>query len=383
MDMIRTAQFKYDSKELRAVKEVFASGWLVHHDKGKEFEEKIAKLHHKNYGVAVCSATEGLYLAVRALSFKIGTVLAPAMTFVSTVNCATRNGHNVRLYDIKSERDLNADFEDIKRKYTDDVVGVVVVHYGGHICEDINKIAAFCKEKGIFLIEDCAHAIGSTSFGYYAGHWGDASVFSFHATKTLAIGEGGMVITDSDVVSKKIRCMREIGRIADEIRKYDVIIPSGKCAMTEYQCAIGLVQLEKLAGFRKHLSKLGRTYMYGCLNIAGLTVPFARDYLNSDTTVYNFTVILPVDVNREEIQTFLKMKNIETTVEYQPIYRLALYTEHQKYTFPKIQVIEKRLLTLPVNVCMTLTDVKYVCEMLNYAITKNRGHNGNNRLPKL
>jgi dTDP-4-amino-4,6-dideoxygalactose transaminase len=363
---IKVAEYAYDFRELAAVKEVFDSGWLVYGEKGRQFEKEFARRHHVKHALSVCNATEGLNIAMKYLTERKGEVLCPALTYIATVNCVDRQNCKPVLYDSVGEHDLNLDLDSIKEQLSDQTVGVVVVHYGGHISPDIIAVSELCQERDIFLLEDCAHASVARLGDCYAGTFGDAGVFSFHGTKTLAIGEGGMIVTNRDELAEKINVDRIVSR-RKEGSTYDVVGISGKSYMTEYQSAIGLVQLDKLSEYKRRLRTLTEAYIR--LLVHRVVVPFEDEYSESDFTPYNFTIILPEDVDRNDIVTALSVAHIETTIEYIPVYDFSVY-RGCKGQWQNVEQLKSRLLTLPLNVCMTVEDVEQVCHVVNSEVLK-------------
>jgi perosamine synthetase len=180
--------------------------------------------------------------ALAALSFagvQGEVVLCPSNTFMATPLSAVAAGARVEFVDANRE-DLCMSFADFVRKAeTHRPKAAFVVHIGGHIAFEIEEIARYCRDNGIFLIEDCAHAHGATWNGRRAGTWGDAGVWSFAATKTISTGEGGMLVSRNPDIVEHARAFRNYGKPSYEVGGLNY-------RMSEFTAAIGLVQTERL-----------------------------------------------------------------------------------------------------------------------------------------
>ncbi len=180
--------------------------------------------------------------ALAALEFagvRGGTVLCPSNTFMATPLAAMHAGAAVQFVDCNRE-DLCMSFDDLERKVAEHrPKAVFLVHIGGHVAFDVERIAALCRAEGIFLIEDCAHAHGAGWNGQRPGTWGDAGVYSFYATKTISTGEGGMLVSRHDDLLHFARAFRNYG-------KPEHTVDGLNFRLSEFTAAIGLVQTERL-----------------------------------------------------------------------------------------------------------------------------------------
>ncbi len=204
----------------------------------KLFEEKWSA--HCGLPTVAFSSWGGAALAALEY-FGLGgkTVLCPSNTFMATPFSVVKAGGRVEFVDC-SRTDLCLSFEDLKRKVDEfKPAAVWVVHIGGHIAFEIEKIAALCREKGIVLLEDCAHAHGASWNGRRAGAWGDAGVYSFYATKTITTGEGGTLVTRDQGLIEFAQKYRNYG-------KFDYAIPGLNYRMSEFTAALGAIQVDRL-----------------------------------------------------------------------------------------------------------------------------------------
>lgn len=204
----------------------------------KMFEEKWSE--YNNLQSVTFSSWGGAALA--ALEFynvRGKTILCPSNTFMATPLSVLKAGGNVEFVDC-NRNDLCLSLEDLRDKIEIyKPVAVLVVHIGGHIAFQIEEIAGLCRDRGIILLEDCAHAHGASWNGKKAGTWGDAGVYSFYATKTISTGEGGMLVTKNKDLIEFARQYRNYG-------KFDYKVEGFNYRMNEFTAAIGCVQVDRL-----------------------------------------------------------------------------------------------------------------------------------------
>ena len=195
--------------------------------------------------------------ALEFFNVKGKTVLCPSNTFMATPLSVIKAGSNVEFVDC-NKNDLCMSYDDLKEKIKIyNPVAIWVVHIGGHIAFEIEKISKLCKEKGIILLEDCAHAHGASWKGKRAGSWGDAGVYSFYATKTVSTGEGGMLVTGNKDLVEFAKQYRNYG-------KFDYNVEGFNYRMSEFTAALGCIQTDRLDDIvawknqyaRKHLDNI-------------------------------------------------------------------------------------------------------------------------------
>jgi len=197
-------------EELENIKEVFDRTWLGRGPKVEEFEKTWSKYLDCKNSVALNSGTAALHLALWAYKFPKGKkVLVPAMTFVSTANAALYNNLIPVFVDVKEET-LQMDLDDLERKYDEDCVAVIPVHFGGHPVP-MDKLMPWAGERNLKVISDCAHCAGGQYKGKKLGTWADIGCFSFEEKKCLATGDGGMVSSNNQELIEKIRGNCQVG----------------------------------------------------------------------------------------------------------------------------------------------------------------------------
>src|SRR6476469_10574113 len=269
--------------EIAAVTEVLRSGWLTMGEKTQAFEAAMAARLGVRHAFAVANGTVALHLPYAALGLGPGDeVILPALTFVATANAATYTGATPVFADICGLHDLNIDPADVARRITPRTRAICVVHYAGYPV-DMNPILALAREHGLGVVEDAAHAPGATYQGQSLGTLGDVGCFSFFSNKNLAVGEGGMVVTNRDDLAERIRLMRSHGmttltwdRHRGHASSYDVVSPGFNYRLDEIRAALGLAQLDRLDGNNARRKTLVDHYRELLAGVPGVEAPFTQ-----------------------------------------------------------------------------------------------------------
>ena len=201
--------------------------------------EAAWELWNQTPAVALSSWTGGALAALHFAGVAGETVLCPSNTFMATPLAALRAGARLEFVDC-NRLDLCMSFADFETKASRcKPRAAFLVHVGGHIAFEVERIAAYCAENDIFLIEDCAHAHGASWNGRKPGSWGDVGVYSLYATKTISTGEGGVLVSRRPEVIEHARAFRNYGKPAFEVHGLNF-------RMSEFTAALGLVQIERL-----------------------------------------------------------------------------------------------------------------------------------------
>jgi dTDP-4-amino-4,6-dideoxygalactose transaminase len=217
------------------------------------FEDKWS-VHNELPSVAFSSWAGAAMAALDYFNIRGKTVLCPSNTFMATPLSVIKAGGNVEFADC-NRNDLCLSFEDFKKrveKYKP--AAAWVVHIGGHIAFEIEKIACFCKQKGIILLEDCAHAHGAEWNNKKPGQWGEAGIYSFYATKTISTGEGGMLVSNNKGLIEYARQYRNYG-------KFDYKVEGLNYRMNEFTAAIGCVQTARLKEIAEWKNMYAKKYL--------------------------------------------------------------------------------------------------------------------------
>jgi dTDP-4-amino-4,6-dideoxygalactose transaminase len=374
---IQLFKLNFDDREVKAVSEVVVGGWLSMGEEINKFETAFgAFLGHGTHCKAVSSGTAALHMALLALDVGPGDeVIIPSLTFVADVNVVTLVGATPSLADATSLDDWNMSIDSIECQITEKTKAVILVHYAGYPCRDVMAISQLCRDKGIGLIEDVAHAPGATVDGKVCGTFGDVGCFSFFSNKNLSIGEGGMVSTLDVELNKKLGYLRSHGMTTLTLDRhkgraitYDVAQPGLNYRMDEMRAAIGAVQLDKLPAGNARRGELTERYRSN-LRGSAVFIPFG-DQSSTATSVYHILpALLPENADRIAVIGALKEKRIQSSIHYPPFWDFTAYQgQFSPNDSPVTADICRRQLTLPLFPTMTEDEVDQVCNALLEAL---------------
>jgi len=323
----------YGQEEIETTSECIKNGWTGSGLKVIEFENLIKEKNGFNNAVALSSCTAALFLSLKALGIGEGDeVITTAMTFCSTVNVIIHAGAKPVLCDI-DKLTRNIDPNQIEKKITKRTKAIIPVHYTGLPC-DMDKIMEIANNKNIFVIEDCAHAFETFYKGRRCGSFGVVGCYSFYATKNIAIGEGGMAVTNNSELAKKIRLMSLHGLskdawkrfTANDKRSYDVVDIGYKFNMTDIQASIGICQVNKLDKMSKIRDKIWDLYLNSIdKNIIEMPAPPMKDCIHAK---HLFNIGLPPSIDREKfLQKASSKYQTLYAIHYKSIPSFSVYKE--------------------------------------------------------
>lgn len=352
-----------------------------HYSAGKwvaDFEQRFSfKFVGANHAIACNNGTAALHLALLALGIGEGDeVIVPATTFVATANAVRYVGATPIICDVDSDT-WNLDIDQMKRCITPKTKAVIWVHLYGNP-SGTYEMASYCRARGIYLIEDCAEAIGawatdivdfdlggnSTLMPKAVGMIGDIAAFSFYGNKTITCGEGGMVVTDDKALAEKARFYRGQGQ--DPSLRFWHTDVGYNYRMTDLQAALGCAQLEivdDLLEKRRVLDTLYGRLLHG-------KVEFQEIYADCTSGYWAFGCLLPDGVNIPQVQAMLELDGIETRRFFFPINAMPMYKDCTPLGTPIANELFNRGIWLPLHAELSLGDVKFICESLLDAIEK-------------
>jgi dTDP-4-amino-4,6-dideoxygalactose transaminase len=374
---IQLFNLNFDHLEVEAVSKVVAGGWLSMGEEINDFEGKFGDfLGEGVYCKAVANGTAALHMALLALEVGRGDeVIIPSLTFVADVNVVNLVGARPILADATSLSDWNMSLESIEKKITERTKAIIVVHYAGYPCRDIVAISQLCRDRGIGLIEDVAHAPGATIAGKACGTFGDIGCFSFFTNKNLSIGEGGMVSTLDPELNKKLGYLRSHGMTTLTLDRhkgraitYDVAQPGLNYRMDEMRAAIGSVQLDKLPAGNARRGELTERYRSN-LRGSAVSIPFGDQPSNATSVYHILPALLPENADRIAVIGALKEKRIQSSIHYPPFWDFTAYKgQFSPNDSPVTAEICRRQLTLPLFPTMTEDEGDKVCNALLEAL---------------
>lgn len=348
----------FDDVELEYVKECLNSGWVTQGPMTKRFEQLFMEKHGGDYGIAVCNCTAGLHMAMVALGIGEGDeVIVPAYTWVTSANCVEYTGARVVLADVDSSK-FNIDPEAIRKAISPRTKGIVVVHEFGCAAE-MDKILEIVKEYNLFLIEDCACAIGTKYNGQPVGTFGDIGVFSFHPRKVITTGEGGMCITKDPKIAKLLDQLRNHGMSVDERdQTYGAPFYMGhfnilgyNFRLSDIQAAIGVAQMEKLETLVEERRKCAYNYIKLLKDCHKIILPETDEKYGP--TFQSFVILLKPGMEKVRNSAMLKLQKqgIQTKQGTHAVHRLKYYKEKygfEENAYPVSAYCEDCSITLPI-----------------------------------
>ncbi len=350
----------------KQIRLMLKSGRLTDGPYAQEFEKKFAQYNNAKYAVAVSSGSSSLDVALTYFKVKGAEVIVPTNTFISDPNAVLLAGGKPVFADMNSDT-LGIDVEDVKSKITEKTKGVIVVHIAGLVCPQINELKEFCDKKGLFLLEDCAHAHGASMDGQKAGTFGDVGCFSFYPTKVMTACEGGMIITNNDQLVQEAKFLRTCGQNSDRM----MVTLGHNWRMSELSAIVGKNQLEHLDEFIAKRNEVARQYETLLADIAGISL--FRTPPNFRHSYYKYPLKLADGIDRLKIATLLKEKYaIETGHVYYPPCHMHPYYKEAFGTkdgdLPNSERVLKQVLCLPMHVGLTIENIKYISESLGLSI---------------
>ena len=345
--------------EIREVVDTLRSGWITTGPKTERFAAAFLDYVGGRFAVPVSSATAGLHAALLAHGIGPGDeVVTTPMTFVATLNAIVHCGAVPVLVDIDAAT-LQMRVEAIEGVLTPRTKAIVPVHYVGQPV-DLDPLLALASARGLAVLEDAAHAVGTEYRGRRIGSFPTTSVFSFHPNKNITTGEGGMIVTEDPGVFERASLLKFHGmdreawkRFAKEgSPRYDVAVPGFKYNMMDLQAALGLHQLKRLDGFIAERTRLAGRYDAEFSGVTGLILPTRVPY-PSRHAWHLYTPLLDVDrltISRDRFLDELKRRNIGTGLHYTAAHEFSYYAGRfgwKAQDFPEAHFVSERILALP------------------------------------
>ena len=355
-------------KEYQNVKKCLDTNWLS--SKGpfvNLFEKKFYNYLSRN-SLSVSSGTTGIELALRSLNLKKGDeVILPVLTFAATVNSVINAGLKPIFIDTKPS-DFNIDEDQIKKKISKKTKVIMAVHLYGRPC-NMKKIMQIAKKNNLFLLEDCAEALGSELNNKKIGTFSDISIFSFFGNKTITTGEGGMVCFKNKKHFERAFILRDHGM--NKIKKYWHDLVGHNYRLTNLQAAIGCAQFEKLDQIIKKKIRIANLYKK---YLSSKKILIIRDNTNTKNSNWLFCFFLK-DVNkyqdRDKFLVELNNEGIEGRNLFYPLNLMKVYKRFcKKEDFPNAENFSKKGVCLPTSYKLNEYDVKRICRSINSILNK-------------
>ena len=360
--------------EVQAVSDTVRSGWWAKGPRTIEFEKRFAEYVGAKYCVGVNSCTAALHLALMTQGIGPGDeVITTPLTFASSANTILHVGATPVFADIDPETGL-IDPREIEKKITDKTRAVVPVHYSG-LAADIGEIGRLCDRYGLFLSEDAAHAVETRYNGELIGHHPKGAVsYSFYATKNLACGEGGALVTDDEEVYKKASILSCHGMSAGSWNRYgksgswryDIEEPGFKYNMFDIQAALALAQLARMDDMQRRRFEAVDVYEQAFRDVPQLRLQKTPDYCHHSRHLYILRIVPDMlTISRDQFIEELKARNVGVSVHFIALHTMSAYTKRYGYKpedFPKAYAFSESEISLPMYSTLGREKAQYVAD---------------------
>ncbi len=365
--MIKSSRGCCGEEELLEVKEAFEYGYFGLAYKTNEFEQEIAKYFDTDrFVISTSTGTNALHLALDTIGISEGDeVILPSFTFVATAQAVAMCGGKPVFCEV-DPINLLIDIDDVKNRITDRTKAIIPVHYAGRPC-DMDALMKIKQETGIRIVEDAAHAFGTSYKGKMIGSFGDITCFSFDSIKVITCGEGGAIVTDDetfDDLAKKKRLLgidRKTMHVKDWKKRswnYDVTTLGYRYHMSNINAAIGLAQIKKADRFIERRRELCHLYDTELREVTGVEI-MPDEY---DTIAPFMYVIRVKDGKRNPLKDYLMEHDIESGISYIPCHHFAQFKGREE--LPITDVIYEEVLCLPMHYELTNKNVKEVTDCI-------------------
>ncbi len=356
--------------DIDGVVEVLRSDWLTTGPKVGDFERAFAEFAGTGEAVAVSSGTAALHTAMYALGISPGDeVIVPSLTFVATANCVVFQGGTPVFADVEQDT-LLMDPVQVEAKITSRTKAIIAVDYCGQPC-DYDVLRSTADRHHLSLVADACHALGGRYKGRPVGSLADLSTFSFHPTKHITSGEGGMVTTNDSNAARRMRSFRNHGLTKDSHEReqagswfYEMVNLGYNYRLTDLQCALGMSQLGKLIAWVSRRQEIARRYDSAFSDMTSVHPLRVRRDVSHPYHLYVIQLDLTqLHTTREKVFTALRDLGIGVNVHYIPVHLHPFYRKHfgtGPGLCPVAESAYERILSLPIFPRMTDNDVDVV-----------------------
>lgn len=344
--------------EKKYVDDCLDSTWIS--SKGKYiklFEDSFSKFTDIKYSVAVSNGTVALHLALLTLGISDeDEVIVPTFTYIASVN-AIRYVNAKPVFVDSDTQTWQIDPFKIREKITKKTKAIMAVHIYGHPC-DMKQIKKIADEFNLYIIEDCAEAIGSYYDNKHAGSFSDISTFSFFGNKTITTGEGGMVCTNNKHLKEMVIRLKGQGLATGKEYFHDII--GYNYRMTNICAAIGFAQLERIVDILNEKDRIIAEYKQALKNVP---VILHQEVGNVKHSFWMFTILASSEKEKSELRAFLAEYGIETRPAFHPVHTMPMYID--KKTYPVAEDLGKRGINLPSYPDLTNDDIKFITSIIS------------------
>lgn len=360
--MLQAHRPSIGAEELEEVRKVFETGWLGMGSQVIEFENMVKDYLGVRNVVAVNTGSTALHIALDAYGIGPGDeVITPSLTFCAGIQGIISLGAIPVFCEVDPDT-LNIDLDDMAKRITPRTKAIMPVHYCGYAC-DMDRLLGIAHEKDVVVIEDAAHAFGSTYKSKKVGSIGDAACFSFDPIKNFTCGEGGAVTLNDDSMADTIRRKRALGITRDSWQRqkkaqswyYEVVTQGYRYHMSNINAAIGIAQFKKLDRFITRRRDIAGRYNDAFKKIGDIKL---FKWKLEEMGLFMYILRVP-DGKRDEMMDFLASKGVASGVHYIPNHLQPFFSKYAT-ELPATEKVWKEIITLPLFYDMTDDDVELV-----------------------
>jgi len=348
------------------------NGMLTKGPKSKEFETKYAEYVGSKYAISTNSCTTALEIVLKSIGLKENDeVIVPTQTFIATGSCVITCGGKVVFCD--SDENFLLDIEDLKKKINNKTKAVIIVHFAGLIHPRIFELKKYLSERGIYLIEDCAHSNGAKINGIMSGNIGDFGCHSFYSTKIMTTGEGGMITTNDEEYYFLCSSYRSIGiDTKSNVEIFNHIGSNNR--MPEFESILGIYQLKHLDEFVNHRNIIASTYIndFRLLEENNL-IRFQKVLENTVHSYWKFIIFLESkNISRNELKKTLIHKGLNIEAPYQPLmHNQPIFKElnsSSNFSLPNAEKLINTHFCLPIHYKISKSDAIDIAKIVKKEI---------------
>lgn len=363
---------RFEEADLQAVADTLRSGWLSMGPRTQAFEHAFAAQLGARHAVALSSCTAALHLAYLAAGVGPGDeVIVPSYTFAATASAVLYCGAKPVFADIIGPHDLSIDPVEVERLISPRTKAVAAVHFAGYAAP-VDQLAALCEEHELALVEDAAHSPSATLNGRKLGTFGLAGAFSLFSNKVLAVGEGGLLVTDDDRIAALTRRLRSHAMTVSSWEKhngargrYDVPALGFNYRFDEPRSALALSRLGRMEDEIAQRRELTRRYRAELQSVSGVFLPFRDDGIEA-SCCYVMPILLTDPARRDEVRLRLREQHgVQTSIFYPAVHLFSAFrTRFPNVSLPRTELAASSEITIPLFPHMTIAQQDRVLEAL-------------------
>jgi perosamine synthetase len=366
MENIPNSRPSVSSEVLEDIRQILDSGWLAEGKYAQQFEKEFAHHCGSKHAVVVSNGTTALFLALKALDIKPGDeVILPSLTFAACSNVIVQTGATPIFAEVE-DKTFGITAKSIMGKITPRTKAIMPVNLYGQSC-NMSEIMKIAKDHNLKVIEDSSQTIGALHRGKKSGSRGDIGSFSFHPSKNMTTGEGGMLVTNDDSLRDSIRLLKSQGMVKPAIKKHpsherDFLVFGYNFRFPEISSAIGISQLKALDVNNHKRQTLAKIYDEALNSVSAIRTPHIAPH---NTHVYSLYTIKCQ--NRDGLMQYLEQHGISCLIRHPPVHLEYIYKKtfgFEEGYLPQTEAIAKEILSLPMFPALTEEKVRYICSKI-------------------